>query len=320
MIIYIFGEDTFRSRQYLKEQVGKFKQARDPQGYNVVFVEGKKSEQGKVLSELSSAPFLAEKRMIVVENILSSSDKELLGNLMARIKDKKIPESIVAVFWQGDTLSKVKEAKELHELLKKEKYTKELIPLVGAQLSAYIMSEAAKKGAKISRAAATFLAQNIGADMWQLNSLLEQLAAYKAGEEIQLADLQLFLDEKVDDNIFNMIEAMVSGNKKQAFKLLNEQRRLGEEEMKIFGLVVWQFRQLISIRSLFDTSDTMRSDEMAKELGLHPFVVKKNLAVVKRFPLQKLKDIYSQLLQMDIKIKTGQGEPDLLMDLLVQKI
>jgi len=37
MIIYIYGEDTFRSHQYLKQQIERFKKERDPQGMNVVF-------------------------------------------------------------------------------------------------------------------------------------------------------------------------------------------------------------------------------------------------------------------------------------------
>ena len=49
MIIYIWGEDTFRSRQYLKKTIEQFKKQRDPQGYNVVILDTKKEESGRVL-------------------------------------------------------------------------------------------------------------------------------------------------------------------------------------------------------------------------------------------------------------------------------
>jgi DNA polymerase III delta subunit len=64
----------------------------------------------------------------------------------------------------------------------------------------------------------------------------------------------------------------------------------------------------------------MASDALAKTLGLHPFVVKKTLPLVRRYPLEKLKDIYEQLLQIDIKTKTGQGSQSELLDLFVGKI
>lgn len=320
MIIYIYGVDTFRSRQYLKEQVDRFKKARDPQGYNTLFLQTKKEGNGHILSEISSAPFLAEKRMVIIENVLSCSDKELLGNLIARVQDNKIPESLVPVFWQGDALSKVKEAKELHELLKKEKYSQEFTELAGSALVGWVETETKKRGGKIGRHAADLLARNCGADMWLLNSLLDQLCAYAQADEITSAMVQEFVDEKADDNVFNMVESLVAGNKKNAFKLLYDLRRLGEDEFKLFGLVVWQFRNLVLVRSLFDSEDNLTSDMIAKKLGLHPFVVKKNLAIAKRFPMKRLKEIYDRLLDMDLKAKTGQSEMDLQIDLLVENI
>jgi len=316
MVIFIYGEDTFRSRQYFKEQVVKFKTARDPQGYNVVFVDGVKSESGKILSEISSAPFLAEKRMVVVENVLSSSDKTMLADLIERIEKGKISDSTVVVFYQADVLSKVKEAKLLDEILKKEKYAKEFELLRGEKLITWAGSELKNRGGKISRLALQYLCDNVGADIWHLNSLLDQLAAYKPGAEIELADVQLFLEEKLDDNVFNLTDAIIAGNHKRALKLLDDQRKLGVEDPKIFGAVLWQFRVLVSMRDLHERED-LKSDEMAKKLKLHPFVVKKNLPVIKKYTLAQLQEIYRKLLDIDIKTKTGFADQSVLMDLFV---
>lgn len=320
MVIYIYGEDSYRSRQYLSDQITKFKTARDPQGYNVAIFDAQKVESGKILSEILSSPFLAEKRLIVVENILSISDKDFLGSLIERIKEKKIPESNIVIFWQSEKLSKVKEVKELEAILKKEKYAQEFEILVGSALSAWIYAEVKKRNGKISNQAVSYLAQNTVGDIWFLMSLLDQLVAYTSGEEIGLSQVNLFLDEKVDDNAFNMVDAVVSGNKKQAYKLLQEQRRIGEDDFKIFGLIVWQFRTLLAARSLFDVSENMSSEAMAKELGIHPFVLKKSLSLVKRYNKKQLSNIYAQLLDLDFKAKTGQVDLGLGLDLLIQKI
>ncbi len=320
MVIYIYGEDTFRSRQYLHEQVERFKQTRDPQGYNVVFLDAQKVESGKIISEILATPFLAEKRMLVIENILSISDKEFLQQLVDRIKNNKIPENNIVIFWQGEKIGKVKEVKDLHALLIKEKYVQEFSLLVGVSLANFITSEVKKRGAKIATVATNFLAQNVVGDIWFLNSLLDQFSAYAKDREISLADVNLFLEEKVDDNVFNMVEAIVSGNKKQAYKLLTEQRRLGEDGFKLFGLIVWQFRILLQLRSLYDQQDGITSDMAAKQLGLHPFVVKKNLSLVKKYNKKQLVDIYSQLLNMDFKAKTGREDMDLALDVFVNSI
>ena len=319
MIIYIYGEDTFRSHQYLKQQIERFKKERDPQGMNVVFLDGQKEESGRVWNEITAMPFLAEKRMVVIKNVLSSKDTEALESLVGGIKNKKVPENNVVIFYQSEPLGKTKICAELAKILAKEKWARHFELLAGAQLAGWIKEEVIKRGGAINSTAINFLAQNTGNDMWYLNSLLDQLVTYAEKREITLADAQLFLEEKVDDNIFNMADAVASGNHRLAFKLIQEQRRLGQEEGYLFGMITRQFRILITMRDLFNRQENISSDQMAKMLALHPFVVKKSLPLMKRLSLDKLKQIYDNLLEIDIKTKTGQADQSLLLDLFVGK-
>jgi DNA polymerase-3 subunit delta len=318
MIIYIYGEDTFRSRNYLTQQVERFKKERDPQNLNVVFLDGQKIESSKLWNEITATPFLAEKKMIIVQNILSSKDTEALESLIEGINN--IPEKNIVVFYQSEPIGKSKLAQELQKLLVKEKWAKEFANLAGAQLSSWIKTETEQRGGKINSAAIAYLSQNAGKDMWYADSLIDQLVAYAEGKEISLADAQLFLEEKIDDNVFNMVDAIVMGNRKLAFKLIEEQRRLGEEDGMIFGMALRQFRILISMRDIFNNQENITSDTMAKMLDLHPFVVKKSLPFIKKYSLDKLKDIYNQLLEIDIKTKTGLADQSLLIDLFVGKL
>ena len=231
----------------------------------------------------------------------------------------KIPENNVVIFYQSEPLGKTKICAELTKILAKEKWARHFELLAGAQLAGWIKEEVIKRGGAINSTAINFLAQNTGNDMWYLNSLLDQLAAYAEKREITLADAQLFLEEKVDDNIFNMADAVASGNRRLAFKLIQEQRRLGEEEGYLFGMIARQFRILITMRDLFNRQENISSDQMAKMLALHPFVVKKSLPLMKRLSLDKLKQIYDNLLEIDVKTKTGQADQSLLLDLFVGK-
>lgn len=320
MLIYIYGEDTFSSRHYLKQQVERFKKERDPQGMNVVFLDGQKEESSRLWNEITSAPFLAEKRMVVIQNILSTKDTDVLESFVRGIKENKIPEKNVVIIWQGEPIGKTKIAGELGKTLAKEKWAKEFVPLVGAAMSGWIKTEINNRGGTIGTSALSYLVQNVGQDMWYANTLVDQLVAYANGKEISLAEVQLFLEEKSDDNIFNMVDAIVAGNQKLAFKLIEDQRRLGQEDGYLFSMILRQFRILISLRDLFNRQENISSDEMAKVLALHPFVVKKSLPLIKRYSLDKLKDIYRQLLEIDIKTKTGLADQSWLIDLFVGKL
>ena len=320
MIIYLYGEDSFRSREQLKKMVGEFKQKRDPQGLNVVSINCAKEDGSKILNEMMSAPFLAEKRMVVLENLLTNNDKDLLGAILEKVKEKKCPEDIIWIFYQGDKLSRIKEVKDLENLLQKEKFAQKFDLLKGVQFTNLIKKIIDEGDGKIQNDAVNYLSQNVGSDMWYLKGLVNQLVAYKNGSEIELKDVKLFLEEDIDDNIFNMVDAIVSGNKKLGFKLLDKQREMGEDDMKLFLMILRQFRILIQMRSFYEENPNSNSNDMAKVLGIHPFVVKKSLGMMKRYDLNKLKSRYNQLLEIDIKTKTGVAPQSLMIDLFIQRI
>jgi len=314
MIINIFGSDTYRSRQYLNKNITRFKEKRDPQGYNVAILD---YLDKNIISTIKSSPFLAEKRLIVINNILSSKDKRLILDIIDIIKNDQMLDGNIIIFYQDTVQSKIKEVKDLEKILKQQEYSEEFEILKGAKMLVWIKKEVKDRGGSIDESAASYLSQNCGGDMWFLVSVLGQLIAYVDGRNMTAEDMQLFLEEKIDDNIFNMVDAIISGNKKSALKLLNEQRRLGEDETKIFGLIIWQFKILLEMRSLFEITDNVSSDYLAKSLNIHPFVAKKNFYLVKRHSLNQLKIVHKKLLDIDLKIKTGHAGQSLLIDLFV---
>ncbi len=333
MLIFLCGADTFRSRQHLKKMIAEFKAKRDPQGLNVAVLDCSREEMPAILEQITASPFLAEKKMIVLENLLSSKHKELQSEILSRIKEKKLPESNILVFWEEIDEFKSKEAQTLSEILKKEKYSQIFAPLKGAKLSAWLAAEIKERGGKISNSALGYLIQN-SADSWQLNSLINQLIAYKIPplppftkgraegdllEEIEIADINLFLSEKIDDNIFNLADALVAKRPKQVYQMIQEQYRLGKDPGYLFIMILRQFRILLQLRDLFEREDNANSDSLAKKLGLPPFVVKKSLALVKKYTSKELKNIYQQLLEIDIKTKTGLAGQSLLLDVFVGK-
>lgn len=318
MILYIYGEDTYRSRDYLRSSMAQFKKQRDPGGYNTLVLDAKKIATGKLFAEINTAPFLAEKRMVVLENLLSSSDKETLQEFTSRLKEKKFPESTVLVVSQTEAIGKVKEAKALHELLSLEKYAREFSKLVGAKFVDWILAHAKERGATIERSAAEALA--VHPDTWQAASVINQLVAYTNGRPITASDVALFSEDKIDDNIFNLVDAVVSGDHKKALHLLEGARKLGEEDGHLFGLFLWQFRILTQMADLLEKEEHLTSEDLAHRLGIHPFVAKKNLAIAKRYSLARLEAIYEQMLEVDIKTKTGQADQSLLLDLFVAKV
>lgn len=320
MILCIFGDDSFRSREFLRKSINEFKQKRDPQGLNTLIFDVSKEAPDRIFSEITAAPFLAEKRMVVLLNTLSNNDKDFLHQIIVMIEEKKIPDSAVLVFWQSEAVGKTTEAKKLSEILSKEKYSYNFEKMDVGELVVWIVKEVKDRGGKIDRMAATFIAQNSGSDIWLVNSLLDQLISYKSGAEIRSEDARLFIEEKIDDSIFNLVDAIVSGDKKAAYKMIKKQRQIGQEDAYIFSMILRQFKILMQLRDLWERGDNLTSEQLAKTLKLHSFVVKKSMPFVRRFSMDQLKKIFDELLDVDVKTKTGVISQPYLIDFFVGKI
>ena len=319
MIIFLYGPDTYRSRAQLGQMIEKFRRERDPQGLNLVRFVADEETAAKIEEGLLASPFLAEKRMVVIEGLLVSKHKELVSSLLARVKDGKIPSDTIVIFWEGGAKPRTKDAKALLALLKKEKFAQEFAELEGRQLVAWIAREVQTKEGRISAAAATNLANLLAGSSWELHHVVNQLLSYADGREITPEDVALFVEESADDNIFNLVDAVVAGQTKKVFAMMQEQYKLGKDPGYILAMLIRQFRILLMMRDLHDRDELQNSSVAAKKLELHPFVVKKSLPLVKRLNMSELKTAYDRLLEIDIKTKTGQSDQSVLLDVFVSR-
>jgi DNA polymerase III subunit delta len=332
MIIFLYGKDTYRSKQQLAKMVGKFRAERDPQGLNLVKIDCDSAKEN-IMQEVLSSPFLAEKRMVVLENLLSSKQISVQEDFIKRIEEKNLPEDVVLIIWEAIEKPKLKAVKQLFERLLKEKFVQHFEELSGAKLTGWILAEVKGRGGEIDSKAANVLASSVGSDMWRLSTIIDQCIAYvysannepplipplRGGRIITSSDVNLFIEEKADDNVFNLVDAIVNKQTKDVYTMMQEQYRQGNDAGYLFAMILRQFRILLQLRDLYDRGENLQSSSMAKELGLHPFVIKKSLPMVKRYSLEELANIHADLLLIDKKTKTGQGDQSLMLDMFVGK-
>lgn len=320
MYIFIYGKDTFRSHKFLIDNINRFTKERDPQKLNTVILDCESNKKIDYIGQMLAQPFLAERRMIVLKNLLNCKNEELQNEILKKLRENELPEENVVIFYENTDLSKNKLGKELFTVLGKGKFCNKFDELKGSYLNKWIKDEVEDRGGKIDNQAVQYLASETKGESWQLNSLINQLIAHCDESEINTSDVELFLDEKADDNIFNLVEAIAGKREKQVYKMIQEQYRIGEDVQFIFAMMLRQFRILLELRDLTDREEKTTSDMMAKKLGLHPFVVKKSLPLIRHYNMEDLKKIYEGLLDLDIQIKTSKGNNETLLDLFVARV
>lgn len=316
---YVFhGPDEFSCRaqlQTMRAQMG------DPSlaELNISVLDGKQASVADVLSAARAIPFLGDKRLVIVEGMLTwltrkgagASGKAELDRLAEGLTH--LPDWARIVFVESETLS---DKNPILHLARTEPggYHKEFDP--PRNPTRWITIQARDTyGAEIETRAAMALAAVVGEDLRAADSELAKLAAYANGARpITEADVALLTTYVSEASVFEMVDAIGRRDGATAARLLH---RLLEHDdpLQLFGMMIRQFRLLILAREFLNEGGSPK--EIGKAIGVHPFVGEKLAEQTKSFSLEQLETIYRHLLETDIGIKTGKVESELALDLLI---
>lgn len=317
MIIFLYGPDTFRSRQKLKELKDKFIKDVDASGINMQSLDGNTASPEAFENALITIPFLAKKRMVIIENIVASKRGEKSLETIVSLIEKKSSENTIMVFWE-EALDAKKLKNPFVKKLLKEKYIYSFKLLNPKDLLIWVRNTVKNMGSAISLEAAQFLCDAIGNNLWEMQTELEKLASYKQKKEIVLADICNLSNAEIDENIFTLTDAIGNKNKKSALSLVRKFISSGMSPSELLHKYLWLTRNLLMIKSFVQNNERASQQDVARELGLHPFIIKKSLSQIKNFDLAHLKTMHDKILRIERKIKTGHNSNLLAyFDLLV---
>lgn len=312
MIIFLHGQNTYKAGMQLQKMQEKFVQDRDPSGMNVVRVTPD-MDDALVKEQILAAPFLAEKRMVVMPKLFGFKDGVL--SWFEQEYDRLSQRDDVVLVVTAEIKKPKKAQKPLYEKLSAEKFAQQFDIPEGRAMQSWVAALAKEFGGQIDTQAATYLAQHSSDDMWRLASRVHQLVMYVDGGVVSKKDVEVFVDAKVEDAVFALMDAMTTGNTRRALQLLQAQLKFGSDSHQLFGMVIRQYRILTDLYSA--QQDGLSESAMAKALKLHPFVVKKTLPLLKKYSYEQLQSAQARLLETDRKMKTGAATMDELLPQLV---
>lgn len=325
MIIFLYGEDYFRSNQKIAEIKNKFlKSDSSSSGLSIFdFEENIKSED--IFNVLTTANLLAPKRLVIIKNLMTAGlvgDQKKISNFLKSKKDELIKdEDLVIIFLEKENPKKsnalFKFFDSLGDKIKKQNFEK----LSGVKLEQWIVKRIKNIDEKcgISRNALEKLILFTGGNMFLVDNEIQKLTNFSSGKIISEKDVDALVKSEADINIFNTIDALANNNKKEALKLLEDHLQKGEDPFYLFSMFVYQFRNLLKISDLKENYNA-NEFEISKITKMHPFVIRKSFSQTRNFPFDKLKIIYQKLTDLDVAIKTGKIDIKLALSKFIAEL
>lgn len=305
MIIFLYGPDAYRLKQAKEEIINRYK-AKYRSGVNFFdFDMSEIQNSGPLEDALRNFSFFNEHKLIICRNSFQNkSTSELLKKMLSENKAADIENVTVMVTADITDKELTSKYKELFNILSNKKnVVKKIEPLADSRLAEWVKKEFAIRNCSIKADGLKRLLELAGTDTWKLINEIDKLAAYKHGTEITLADTSIIAPEKIENNIFNFIDAFCSGKRGEALVLLYKELHTDSDPYQILGAITYQVRNMLIVKDL--ASQGLSAYEISKKAAIHPFVVKKITAGLSKFSLDKLKLIHKKIIDIEIASKTG---------------
>ncbi len=307
-IYLLYGEEAYLKRQYRD----KLKQAilSPDDTMNFSAFEGKNINQKELIDLAETLPFFADRRLILIEN--SGVFKNAADDLADYIK--AVPTTTCFVFVEDEVDKRSKMYKAVKAAGSIVEFTRQSQDILVRWISGRIKRE----HKNITNQAMQLFLSMAGDDMENIDKELEKLICYCLGkDEIHPEDVEAVCSGKVNNQIFDMINAIATKNQKRALQLYYDLLELKEPPMRVLFLIARQFQILLHVKEL--KRQGFDGNTIATKAGIPPFTVKRNLQQAASFSRDQLRESIEDAVAAEADIKTGRMQDQLAVELLIVK-
>ena len=325
----LFGGDAFTIEEDLarrRESVG----TADLRDLNITALDGTGLNFDLLTATCDTVPFLAEKRLVIVQGLLSQFERRAPSRARARGNSAsssplgrwkglpeyltRVPETTELVFIDGRLDRSNPLLKAIRSCVKEREFR---LPSSN-ELRQWIRNRATTEKIEIEPRAIDTLANTIGSDLRVIATELRKLALYCHGRAIRHEDVEELVSYAKEANIFAAVDNMIEGKPGIAIMQVHQMLQSGRPPSYILSMMARQVRLMILAKEI--KTQRLPFAEQGRRLGLSGYPLTKTLNQAERFNASTLVDIHHALLEADLSMKTSGIDEGLVLDMLIAEV
>lgn len=332
-MIYLFvGRDTFSRRKAVAELKGALGPP-ETQEVNITLLPGASLAPDELLGICRAVPFLAERRLVLVERLLEQFN-ERLTNGRPRDATRPPPVRRDPSAWE-EALASLKELppttdlvfledvvnpnNPLHLALRPVATVQEFTPLPPDQLRRWVADQARLRGLALMPQAQALLVDMIGPDLWSLTNELDKLVLWASGRTLAEEDVTRLVSAAREVRIFSTVDAIVERNASRALRRLQAFLAQGEATPpQVRAMLARQVRLMLLAHALLRGG--VPQQQLGTRLGVSGYPLQKTLEQARRYTWPHLVWFHERLLEADVAIKTGALDEMTALEVLVTEV
>lgn len=303
MIILLTGTNSFALRQTLDTLVGNFLNKNG--AHALERVDGEVFDAKQLPELLQGASLFASERLVLLRD---ASKNKPLWEALGEWTDR-VPKEVVLVLVESAPDKRTRTYKQLQ----KHGRLQDFADMSEPELARWAVKSASEQGATLEPRVATHLVQYVGTDQWRLSNELKKLIAYSP--TITIESINTLIEPNPQATAFELLDAALAGNGAKTHEVLGR-LKASEDPYKLFGLLVSQVQTLALVAS----AQGKPAEAIAKEAGIHPFVVRKMQSAARRIQGARLKEVIAAVARADTQMKSTGIDPWILLEQCLGKI
>lgn len=269
-----------------------------------------------VLDDAQTIPFFGERKVVVAAHAdFLSGGGELPEGIEALETYLKAPLASTVFILTGD-FAKLDSRKKIVKLVQKTCKVLVFSKLDDFGKMNYVKEQIAKRNMHLDEDAFQELLKRLPTDVGEIMQAMDKLELLQGN--IHKTDVRALVMRPLDDNVFDLVNAVVRKDIRQSFHLWQDLSALNKDAVYLIAMLASQFRFLYQVKSLQLQGCGER--EITQQLGAHPFRVKKSLESVRDLRAQELMATLAALADLDQQIKSGRIDKDMGFELFLLRI
>ena len=325
MILFLYGEDTLTLLREVGDLRKKFLAKSHPQAVEE-FEPGSDIKDEALRSRLQelleNQGLFAQEKFVVLRNLVGAisefpqSQEYLLEALPGLSKTTTV---VFVEIVPAD--ARLKFFKKLSKLAKTEEFA---VP-APQQLPKWVEKRLAEEGLRIESPALQKFLEFLGPEptLWRVESEIQKLKLYATPRQsISTADVEAVVTPSFSQTVFSITDAFAASDVRAAVVFLERLLQGGNlsdtkgQTIQIVGALAAQLRSLLLVK---DLESRYQAGEIAKILGWKEGRVWINQKLSKKFTSERLQKMLLDLKAIDLRLKTSEESPKLLLSLFLQK-
>ncbi|HAJ77596.1 MAG TPA: DNA polymerase III subunit delta [Clostridiales bacterium] len=291
----IYGDDSF----LIDSSLGFFvKFVANNMELSQTVLSAENFDEKVLLSNLNTSSFLGGRKVVILKDTNEGKEKPICDAIVNYEKNPN-SENILVIISKNPLFDE----KKLQNLNKSSNFlcNVDCGRLDENNILIWIELNLKEKNISMTDSAKKLLMDYTNCYLSRISIEIDKLASYAKDRQIVDEDVKLLVNKELEYSVFELTENLSLGKAEESYIILNEMLADKKIAPSVFLLIQNHFR-----RMFFSAITPKTNLQIADDLGVKEFAVKKAKIQSKNFSKVVLKDIVELCADLDFKIKTSQ--------------